>query len=399
MTSIKTASNINQDDPQEGPESTSSQNLKIDVHPLNVPAGSRIAGTGHCVPALERSNASIESRLGLPSGWIFRRTGFSARRIAGSGQAVSDLAISAAKMALEDAKIDRKQVGTLLLATSTPDYLLPSTAPFVANQLNLSCGAIDLTGACSGFLYGLIMGHSLAMSTGKSVLLVAANVLSPRVNWKDRNTAGIFGDGAGAVVICPTPDPAVPFGQESERPNDKGPNFASTTESSHRSQCGFLGGYWDSDGEHWDEIMIPSGGSRAPILNDFHSTESASVVLDSESLTMQMKNGPAVFRNAVRMMKHCCQTVMSQKQISLDSIQFFLCHQASRRIVEETGRQLGLEPSQVIWKLGRLGNSSAATIPIALDIARKDQTIKHGDRILMATAGAGMAAAAVVVDF
>src|SRR3984957_4641575 len=169
---------------------------------------SRIAGLGHYVPERRVENAEIEARLGLESGWIERRTGIRARRWAAPHEALTDLAMKAGDMALDDAGIARDDVALTLLATSTPDHLLPPSAPLLTHQLGLSnSGAIDLTGACSGFLYALALADGFVRTQGKPVLIVAANILSRRINPEERDSAVLFADAAGAMVLAPSTSP------------------------------------------------------------------------------------------------------------------------------------------------------------------------------------------------
>src|SRR3984957_16986263 len=200
---------------------------------------SRIAGLGHYVPERRVENAEIEARLGLESGWIERRTGIRARRWAAPHEALTDLAMKAGDMALDDAGIARDDVALTLLATSTPDHLLPPSAPLLAPQLNLSnSGAVDLTGACSGFLYALTLADGFVRAQGKPVLIVAANILSRRINPEEQESAILFADAAGAVLLAP----------------------------SDSSGIGLLGVDLAADGSHYDLISIPAGGSRRPFI-------------------------------------------------------------------------------------------------------------------------------------
>src|ERR1700709_347104 len=236
---------------------------------------SRIAGLGHYVPERRVENAEIERRLGLESGWIERRTGIRARRWAAPDEALTDLAVRAGDMALDNADIARADIGLTLLATSTPDHLLPPSAPLLAHRLNLpNSGAIDLAGACSGFLYALTLADGFVRTQRKAVLIVAANILSRRINPEERGSAILFADAAGAMVLVPSSSPST----------------------------GILGVDLVSDGSHCCLISIPAGGSRKPFTPG----------MDHGELLMTMSNGKSVFTQAVRMMTGSSMRAMEQ---------------------------------------------------------------------------------------
>ena len=222
----------------------------------------RVLSAASAVPETVVGNEAIEARMGLESGWIEKRTGVRQRPTASSREATSDLAIRAGDAALERAGVHRKDIGLLLLATSTPDHLLPPTAPLVAHRLGLpQSGAIDLAGACAGFLYALVLGSSFASNHGKAVLLIGANVLTRRTNERDRATAGLFSDGAGAVVLVPA------------------------------EPSNLLGSFLGSDGSGYEAIGIQAGGSREPLTHG---------ALDEGRNLMAIRSGSLFFRQAVR---------------------------------------------------------------------------------------------------
>lgn len=199
--------------------------------------GVEIIGVGHYAPLRVVPNAEIEAQLGLEPGWIKRRTGIEARRYAADGEALSDIAIKAGEMALVGAGVPRSDIGLLLLATSTPDHLLPPTAPLVAYRLGLTnAGGIDMAGACAGFIYALTLADSFVRSHGTRVLVIAANILSRRINPAERASSVLFADAAGAVLLAP----------------------------GVRSNAGVRGAHLAANGEHYDLISIPGGGSRKP---------------------------------------------------------------------------------------------------------------------------------------
>jgi len=320
---------------------------------------SRIAGLGHYVPERRVENAEIEERLGLESGWIERRTGIRARRWAADDEALTDLAVKAGEMALEDAGLAREDVALTLLATSTPDHLLPPSGPLLAYRLKLTkSGAIDLTGACSGFLYALTLADGFVRTQGKAVLIVAANILSRRINLEERSSAILFADAAGAIVLVP----------------------------SSSSKTGILGVDLASDGRHYDLISIPAGGSRKPFTAG----------LDPKELLMTMSNGRAVFSQAVRMMTECSLRALEQAGLTAADIDRFVPHQANDRLFESVCENIGLPSSKTVRTIDEFGNSSAATIPLSLSIAHRDQPLVSGERLLLAAAGAGLAGGSVV---
>jgi 3-oxoacyl-[acyl-carrier-protein] synthase III len=321
---------------------------------------SRIAGFGHYVPDRRVENAEIEARFGLESGWIERRTGIRARRWAAPHEALTDLAVKAGDMALDDAGIARDDVALTLLATSTPDHLLPPSASLLAYQLNLSnSGAIDLAGACSGFLYALALADGFVRTQGKPVLIVAANILSRRINPEERSSAILFADSAGAVLLVP----------------------------SSSSKTGILGLDLASDGSHYGLISIPAGGSRKPFTGG----------MDPKELLMTMSNGKSVFSQAVRMMTRCSLRAMEQAGLTPANIDRFVPHQANVRLFEAVCKNLGLASSKTVRTIEEFGNSSAATIPLSLSLANRDRPLVPGERLLLTAAGAGLAGGSIVL--
>lgn len=321
---------------------------------------SRIAGLGHYVPERRVENAEIEKRLGLEAGWIERRTGIRARRWAAPHQAVTDLATEAGAMAIINAGIARADVGLTLLATSTPDHLLPPSAPLLCHRLGLSnAGALDLTGACSGFLSALILADGFVRTQGKAVLIVAANILSRRINPEERSSAALFGDAAGAVVLAASDSP----------------------------ETGLIGVDLAADGGHYHLISIPAGGSRRPFVAG----------IDSRELLMTMSDGRLVFSQAIRMMTKCSVRAMEQAGLTAGDIDRFVPHQANIRIFDAVCNNLGIASSKTVRTIEEFGNSSAATIPLSLSLSNVDRPFASGERILMTTAGAGLAGGSVVL--
>ncbi|WP_446745800.1 beta-ketoacyl-ACP synthase 3 [Silvibacterium acidisoli] len=321
----------------------------------------RIAATGAAVPSSGTGNAELEARFALEEGWIARRTGIHFRPTADPKAAVSDLAVAAAAQAVASASIDPTEIGLLLLATSTPDHLLPPTAPLVAHRLGLQqAGAIDLAGACSGFLYALVMAYTTGAAMGKPVLVIGANLLSRRVSGEDRDTSVLFGDGAGAVLLVP--------------------------DASSNLEGFFLG----SDGSQYESIMIPAGGSREPLTAEN---------LAAERNRITMLRGRGLYRHAIRMMADAGVRAMRHADVSIDNVDWWIPHQANLRLIEETGEMLGIARDRTVFTADRFGNSSAATIPIALDDAIRAGKIKRGQRLLLTSVGAGMISAGAVLRY
>lgn len=320
---------------------------------------SRIAGLGHYVPERRIDNIEIETWLGLEAGWIEQRTGIRKRHWAAPGETLTDMAAHAGSMALDHAGIDRTTVALTLLATSTPDHLLPPSGPLLAHKLGLSAsGAIDLAGACSGFLYALTLADGFVRTQRRPVLVVAANILSRRVNMKERASAVVFADAAGAVVLVPSADP----------------------------RSGIVGVDLVSEGAGYDLISIPAGGSAHP----FHSG------MDPDLLTMTMRDGRAVFTKAVHMMSQSSDRALVQAGCLPEGINRFIPHQANIRIIEAVCEQLAIPVERAVSTIGDFGNSSAATIPLSLSLENHRQPFAPGEQLLFAAAGAGMTGGAIV---
>ncbi|CDX35985.1 3-oxoacyl-(acyl-carrier-protein) synthase 3 [Mesorhizobium sp. SOD10] len=321
---------------------------------------SRILGLGHQVPGRKVGNAEIENNLGLEPGWIERRTGIRSRFWATDEDTLSGLAALAGDMALANAGIDRSDIGLLLLATSTPDHLLPPSAPLVAHRLGLGrAGAIDLTGACAGFIYALMFADGFTCVHGRPALVIAANILSRRINPAERASAVLFADAAGAVVIGPSED----------------------------AERGILGASVDSDGSRYGLIQIPAGGSNTPFDND----------LDLAQTRMTIVDGREVFAKAVEMMTACSRDALAKAQMRPQDIDRFVPHQANARIFDAVGRNLGINDQAIVKTIAEYGNSSAATIPLSLSLANHAQPLRRGEKILLAAAGAGLNGGALVV--
>lgn len=319
--------------------------------------GTRIMGLGHAVPRRRVANAEIEARLGLEPGWIERRTGVRERRWAEPGETLSALAAEAGERALDDARIDRHDVGLLLLATSTPDHLLPPSSPLIAHSLGLGAGALDLAGACAGFVYALALADAQVRASGRPVLVIAANLLSRRINFEERGGAALFADAAGAVVIGPSEGPG-----------------------------GVIGQALGSDGAGYGLVGIAAGGSDRPFGPD----------VPVEETRMAISDGRGLFTEAVRMMTACSQAALDKAGVPASAVDRFVPHQANIRIFSAVGRKLGVRDEATVSTIADFGNSSAATIPLSLSLSHGERPLGASEILLLTAAGAGLTGGAVV---
>jgi len=320
----------------------------------------KIGGVGSAVPESGPSNLEVESQLGLEKGWIERRTGILQRPTASPDEATSDLAVRAGTAAVASSSVDPEDIGLLLLATSTPDHMLPPTAPLVAHRLGLLCGAVDLAGACSGFIYALVLGGYWADSTGRSTLVIGANVLTRRINPDDPATVALFADGAGATIISPS------------------------------QPTSLLGAYLGSDGSAYETIGIPAGGTREPLTAEGLATRRN---------LMTIRRGAVLFKHAVHAMADAGKEAMKHACLSSQDIDWWIPHQANARIIQDTGVFLQIPAERTINIVAQHGNSSAATIPIAMAKAIEGNQLRSGQRILLTAAGAGLVTAAAVLQW
>lgn len=320
--------------------------------------GAEIIGLGHYAPARRVPNAEIEARLGLDAGWIEARTGIRARRWAEPDEALTDIAAKAGEMALTRGGIDPASIALTILATSTPDHLLPPSAPLLAYKLGLTAsGAIDMAGACAGFLYALTFADAFVKAHAAPVLVVAANILSRRINFSDRGSAILFSDAAGAVLLQPTARAA-----------------------------GIAGVSLASHGAGYDLIKIPAGGSRKPFSADIGADETLMVIAD----------GRAVFTEAVGMMARTAREALDRAKLGITAVDHWVPHQANARIMEATRKQLGIAPGQLVSSVAEFGNSSAASIPFTWSHEAAARGIVRRQTLLLSAAGAGLTGGSVV---
>jgi 3-oxoacyl-[acyl-carrier-protein] synthase-3 len=315
---------------------------------------SRILGTGSAVPSRVVRNAELEKLVDTSDEWITSRTGISERHVCSAGEDTATLAEEAAGKALEAAALDPMDLDLILVATITPAMPFPATACLLQDSLGARrAAALDVSAACSGFIYGLAVSDSF-IRTGmyRTVLLVGSETLSLLTDWSDRNTCVLFGDGAGAVVLQ---------GQRGER--------------------GVLSTHLYADGSQWGLLMAPGGGSRHPVTPE---------LLEQRLNTIKMPNGNEVFRTAVRAMEDACIAALKHNHLEVNDVDLVVPHQANARILQALAHRLSLRPENVVTNIARHGNTSAASVPLALDEAVRTGRVHDGDLVLLVAFGGGL---------
>ncbi|MBN1504830.1 MAG: ketoacyl-ACP synthase III [Candidatus Eisenbacteria bacterium] len=314
--------------------------------------GARIAGTGSYAPPRVITNAELERMVDTSDEWITTRTGIKERHVADDGVASSDLAAEASKIAMAEARITAEEIQLVIVATVTPDRLFPSTACTLQEKLGASnAAAMDLSAACSGFVYGLSVASGLiGIGALDRVLVVGVETLSKLVDWEDRNTCVLFGDGAGAAVVVPC---------------ETGRGVLSTS--------------MGSDGSLGTLLELPAGGSLHPATQE---------TLNTRMHFIKMK-GNEVFKSAVRSMETVAKDAMKKAGVGADEVALLIPHQANLRIIEATAKRLGIGMDRVFVNVNKYGNTSAASVPLALDEARKEGRVKEGDLVCLVAFGAG----------
>ena len=314
-----------------------------------------ITGTGAYLPENVLTNFDLEKMVDTSDEWIRQRTGIVERRIAEDDIATSDLSVHAARLAIKKAQIDPLDIEMILVATVTPDTFFPSTACYVQKGIGAkNASAMDISAACAGFLYGLDLANGLIISGQyDTILVVGGEVFNNIVDWNDRNTCVLFGDGAGAAIVQATDEPR-----------------------------GIISSYIGSDGDYADIDLlgIPAGGSRMPVTAE---------ALDQNLNKIQM-NGREVFKLGVRLMPEAAERALKKADVSVDDIDLLIPHQANLRIIEAVGQRLGVPREKVYVNVDKYGNTSAATVIIALDEAIQQGRAKPEDLILLVTFGAGL---------
>jgi 3-oxoacyl-[acyl-carrier-protein] synthase-3 len=311
-----------------------------------------ITAAGSSLPSRVVPNRWFESRIQTSDEWIQERTGIRERRFAAEGESTATLATRAALSALDAAGVPAESIDLLIVCTCTPERLIPSTSAFVQAQMGVSCPAFDLNAACAGFVYGLQVGSAQIRSGGADrVLVVGAEVLSRVLDMTDRTTCVLFGDGAGAVLLDPASEPGV------------------------------IESLLALDGKQAELLTIPAGGTAEPI------TEEA---LAGRRNFLRMRDGQAVFKQAVVAMADSARQVLDKAGIAPRDVAAVIGHQANARILSALGKRLGLDPDRVVIDIAEVGNTSAASIPIAIDRAWRAGRLRPGDVVLTAAFGAGL---------
>lgn len=325
-------------------------------------ARSRIVAVGSYLPEKVLSNATLEAMVDTSDAWITERTGIRERRIAGKGQATSDLAYEAAKIALVRAGMQAGDIEVIIVATILGDMPFPSTACFLQQRLGASRAVgFDINATCSGFLYALCIADGFIRSgMYRRILIVGAETLSKVTDWKDRSTCVLFGDGAGAAIV--------EAGDEDE---------------------GILSISIHSDGGMSDLIHIPAGGSRNP----------ASAATVRKRMHYIRMKGNETFKVAVRTLEDVALKTLAENGLQPSQLALLIPHQANLRIIQATAERLGIPMEKVFVNLDRVGNTSAASIPIALDEALTDGRIRRGDYILLEAFGGGLTWAAALIKW
>jgi len=323
---------------------------------------SRILSTGSYLPPKVMSNSDMEKLVDTSEEWIIERTGIKERRIADESQATSDLAYEASKIALERAGLRAEDIDLIIVATVTGDMPFPATACFLQNKLGaVNAAGFDINATCSGFLYGLYVADGLIKSgMHRKILVVGAEVLSKITDWDDRTTCVLFGDGAGAVIVGPT---------EEDR--------------------GILSMHINSDGRMWDLLHVPGGGSRNPVSKE---------TIDKKLHYIKMK-GNETFKVAVRTLEELVVRTLEENSLDSSQLSLLIPHQANLRIIQATADRLKLPFDKVVVNLDKYGNTSAASIPIALDEAVASGRIGKGDYILLEAFGGGLTWASALIKW
>jgi 3-oxoacyl-[acyl-carrier-protein] synthase-3 len=312
----------------------------------------RLTGIGSALPSRRVPNAYFETIVQTSDEWIAERTGIRERRFAEEGETTSTLGAAAARVALESAGLEPAAIDLLIVATCTPDRPLPSSASLMQAMLGLTCPAFDLNAACAGFVYGLSVGGAqIAAGAADRVLVVGSETLSRVINMTDRTTCVLFADGAGAVVLEPGDEP------------------------------GLMASKLALDGTHADLLTIRAGGSAEP---------ATAQGIAEHRTQVHMADGQAVFRLAVVAMAEACRELLEKSGVAPGDVDVVIAHQANARIIAAVGKRLGIDPARLVIDIADVGNTSAASIPIAMDRAWRAGKVGPGDIVLTTAFGAGL---------
>ena len=328
---------------------------------MSKPMRVKISALGTYVPPRLLTNADLEKMVETTDQWIQERTGIRERHIVDKGMATSDLAVEAARKALAERGLAADDAEAIIVATVTPDMFFPSTACLVQHKLGAkNVWGFDLSAACSAFVYALQVGAQfIATGAHKKVMVIGADVMSSIIDYSDRATCVIFGDGAGAVILEPAENDSV----------------------------GLIDYLHEVDGAGGCALSMPGGGSLNPSTHD----------TVERKLHYVHQDGQAVFKFAVRKQTELCEKLLQRNGLKGSDIRVFIPHQANRRIITATADRLGLNPESVIINIDRYGNTTAATIPLAMETARQEGKLKKGDLVMLASVGAGFTVAAALL--
>jgi len=320
----------------------------------------KIIGTGSYLPEKILTNFDLEKMVDTTDEWIKTRTGIEERHIVGDNEASSDLVVNASKRAMEMASITAQDIDAIVIGTISPDTIFPSTGCWVGSKLGIpGVPALDVSAACSGFLYALIVADSLIKAgTASRVLVAGVEILTRITDWDDRSSCVLFGDGAGVVILEASDD-----------------------------DFGILSSYWGADGTLGDLLIQPAGGSRMPASHE---------TVDKHLHTIQMK-GNEVFKHAVKKMALAAGKALELAGIKPEEIALFIPHQANIRIINATIKRFGIPREKTMVTIDKIGNISSATIPISLDWAVREPRIKKGDLILLDAFGGGFTWASALI--
>ena len=322
---------------------------------------SKISGWGKYAPEKILTNADLEKIVDTSDDWIVQRTGIKERRIAAEGETCSDMAIKAAEQALEVAGLKATDLDLIIVSTSSPDYLVPIVSSIIQYKMGATCPAFTLVTGCTGFVYGLATAHQfIATGAYNHILVIGVELISHFLDWTDRNTCVLFGDGAGAVVLSPSQTPT------GVKAFDLG-----------------------SNGEKGMELSLTGLGSATRI-------DQAMLERGEQYLKM---NGPEVFKFATRILPQSTMQVLANAGMSIDDIDLLIPHQANARIIDLAIRRLGLPEEKVYVNVHKYGNTSAASIPLALVEALEEGKVKEGDHLCLVSFGAGLTWASAIVQW
>lgn len=331
---------------------------------MSIKYKSKVSGVGSYLPEKLLTNADLEKLVDTTDQWVTERTGIKRRHVASSDEVTSDLCYNATLKALDAANLTAKDIDFIIVATSSPDQVMPSTACVLQNKLGLSgVPGFDLAAACSGFVYALSIADQFIKSgMYKNILIVGAEIITRLINYKDRETCILFGDGAGAFVISRT---------------DKD------------DQQGILSTHLHAYGECGDLFVLPAGGSKIPFTQD---------ALDKNLQFVTMK-GREIFRHAVRTLTECCKEALESNGVNSEQVDWVVPHQANIRILHSVAEYFGIPQSKLVVSLHETGNTSAASVPLAFDMAIANGQIKRGQMILIAAFGAGLTSGSVLLRY